>query len=362
MTQRRGTCDPVMAEAFVELGAEGINHLTNNYWDSTYDRVRGRKNKNKSESGNSRRDSKKENRDYKYQLPSPERDRDIDSATRREDSLERQSLSSERILKAYENEPDDPRRPVDPKLEERRRDSAKMSYVNGGYAASQGPGRPRSQPPRGRYDDEDSDYDEHEGRRQKTGGRGYDDRDDRDYPYDREVLETERYKGPARPYDPRRMDSYQSRGTGDPYGSGAMAPYRKSQNDVSELSRRPKSRSGRSERYDRDDDRDRSYSRSRSRSRDRGGEEGWRGKLDEHFDTSLQGLGVGIAGAVVGGLAGREFGKRHKNRDILIGALVGGLGANVAENKWQERKDKKAGRDEDRYEQKYDGRSRSNVR
>ncbi|KAK4540071.1 hypothetical protein LTR36_009812 [Oleoguttula mirabilis] len=348
-----------MAEAFVELGAEGLNHFTENHFENTYDRVRGRK--NRGNSGKKQSDGgKKENRDYKYQLPSPERDRDIDGTTVREDSLERQSQSSERLLKAYENEPDDPRRPVDPKLEKRRRDSARMSYANGGYTPSQAPGRPRSQPPRGRYDDEDSDYDEHEGRRQRTSGRGYDDRDDREY--DREVIETERYKGPARPYDPRRLDSYQSRGTGDPYGAGAVAPYRRSQNDVSEVSRRPKSRSGRSDRYDRDDDRDRSYSRSRSRSRDRGGEDGWRGKLDEHFDTTLQGLGVGIAGAVVGGLAGREFGKKHKNRDILIGALVGGLGANVAENKWQERREKKGGREEDRYEQKYDGRSRSNVR
>lgn len=198
-----------MAEAFVELGAEGINHLTEHHWESTYDRVRGRKNKHKNKNEhtgdgdggggkNSQSDSgsgRKATRDYRYQLPSPERDRDADNAARREDSLERQSQSSERILKAYENEPDDPRRPVDPKIEQRRRDSARMSRVNGGYAASQAAGRPRSQPPRGRYDDDDSDYDEYDGRRQRTSGRGYDDRDDRDYPYDREVIETERYQG-----------------------------------------------------------------------------------------------------------------------------------------------------------------------
>ena len=140
-----------------------------------------------------------------------------------------------------------------------------------------------------------------------------------------------------------------------------MAPYRRSQGEVgTEVSRRPKSRGGRSDRNRDDrDDRDRSYSRSRSRSRsDKGDLDKWRGKLDETFDTTMQGLGVGLAGAVVGGLAGREYGKKHKNRDILIGALVGGLGANAAENKWVQSKGKVRDR-EDRWEQKYDGRSRS---
>lgn len=159
------------------------------------------------------------------------------------------------------------------------------------------------------------------------------------------------------------MDSYQTRD--GPYGAGAMAPYRRSQNDMTDVSRRPKSR-GRSDRYDRDD-RDRSYSRSRSRSRSKE-HDGWRGKLDEVFDTSQTGLGAGLVGAVVGGLAGKEFGGRSKtrNRDMLIGAVVGGLGANAAENQWRDWQDKlkeKTERLEDRWEQKWDGgRSRSNVR
>lgn len=117
--------------------------------------------------------------------------------------------------------------------------------------------------------------------------------------------------------------------------------------------------------------RDRSYSGSRSRSRsderERGGG-GIRDKLEDTFDVSGRGLGVGIAGAVVGGLAGREFGgKQHRQRDIILGALVGGLGANVAENKWREYKGHKEERrsDRDEYEPyggRDIGRSRSNVR
>ncbi|KAI7090714.1 hypothetical protein KC356_g1345 [Hortaea werneckii] len=337
---------------FVELGATGIGHLTDKYFDQGYDRVQDYR---------KRRKSKKENRPYRYQLPSPERDPESDNHSRRADSLERESLTSERVLRAYENEPDDPRRKVDPRVEEkRRRDSARMSYYNG-YADE----RPRSQPPRSRYyDDEDSDYDEREGRRHRGrgGGYGYDDRnvEERDTPYGREIVETERYRGPPRPYDPRRLDSYQTRDYNAPYAAGAVAPYRRSHNDLTEVSRRPKSR-GRSDRYERDRSRSRSSSRSRSK-------EGWREKLDETFDTRWQGVGVGVAGAVVGGLAAREFGgERHRNRDALIGAVVGGLGANAAEQQWREwqerRRDRKE-REDDRYlERPYDsGRSRSHYR
>lgn len=79
-----------------------------------------------------------------------------------------------------------------------RRDSAMASgyrddYRESGYRGENN--RPRSQPPRGRYeDDEDSDYDERSGDRQRGGGgRGYDDRDD--YDTVREVREV--YRGPV---------------------------------------------------------------------------------------------------------------------------------------------------------------------
>ncbi|CAK3946300.1 pre-mRNA-splicing factor 38B-like [Lecanosticta acicola] len=310
------------------------------------------------------------------QLPSPERD---PSRVNRRDSicsLQQESETSDRILRAYELETDDPKRNPESVLSSRdlrhlksasRRDSAMASAYNDDYAQSRYDGeRPRSQPPRSRYyDDDDSDYDERSGRRYAGGsGRGYDDRD-----YDRVVEETERYRGPPahRPWDATRKESSRS-GYDEPYGAGAVTQYgRRSDAAVdcqteTNVSRRSKSR-GR----DRDD---RSYSRSESRSRSRSrGKEGWRGKLDDTFDTTARGLGIGVAGAVIGGLAGREFGNKHRQRDIILGAVVGGLGANLAENRWREWKDGKerdVEREEERWEQKYDGRdygrSRSNVR
>ncbi|KAK0284271.1 hypothetical protein LTR35_005987 [Friedmanniomyces endolithicus] len=378
-----------MAEGFVELGVEAVNHVTENHWDTIHDTSRkvirkgtGRENtspppssagggyrgrdQDRDQGRDSGKDQGRDQRDtntnvsrrkYRNELPSPERERGT-----RDDSLERQSETSARVTSAYRNERDDPIRPVDPALERRRRrDSAKMAYANG-YGARDERGH-SAQPPKSRYydDDGDSDYDDREGRRYKSGGaRGYDDRDD-ERGYDREVIETERYRGPARPQDSRRQASYGSRAQDGLYGAGAVAPYnRRSQNDLTQVSRRTRSRGNA--------DRDRSYSRSRSRSDSRDKDkEGWRGKLDEHFDTSMQGLGVGLAGAVAGALAGRQFGKQHKERDILVGALIGGLGANLAENKYkdfqEEREEKKqrGGRREQRYEGDY-GRSRSQGR
>lgn len=164
-----------------------------------------------------------------------------------------------------------------------------------------------------------------------------------------------------RPWDSSRRESYRS-GYDEPYGAGAVAQYRRSdgaldRREESYVSRRSKSR-GR--------DRDRSYSRSRSRSRsdDRGG---IKEKLEDTFDVSGRGLGVGIAGAVIGGLAGKEFGgKSHRQRDMVLGALVGGLGANIAENKyreWKGSKEQRLERDEyEAYGGRDIGRSRSNVR
>lgn len=177
-----------MAEGFVELGATAVDHLTDKYWETGYDKVRDIR-------GRNGRNGQKENRRYKNRLPSPEGERGLGSAERK-DSLERESLRSERVLRQYENEPDDPRRKVDPRIEEkRRRDSVRsMSHADGyGYGGS----RPRSQPPRSRYyDDDDSDYDERDGQRYRGSGRGYD--DDRSQPYGREVIETERYRGVSR--------------------------------------------------------------------------------------------------------------------------------------------------------------------
>ena len=134
-----------------------------------------------------------------------------------------------------------------------------------------------------------------------------------------------------------------------------MTQYNRRSGEVADYESR---RSGRSRSRGRRE-RDRSYSDSRSRSRSRSKEGGIKGKIDEHFDTSMRGLGVGLAGAVAGGLAGRQFGHKHRERDIIIGAIVGGLGANAAETKWRDWKDekeRKLEKDEDRWEQKYGGR------
>lgn len=141
-------------------------------------------------------------------LPSPERD--IDHPAFRRDSirsLQQESRLSDRILREYELETDDPKRNPESVLSSRdlralkenpRTDSAMASGYNDGYSQAPYAGegsRPRSQPPRSKYyDDDDSDYDERSGRRYDKGnGRGYD--DDRDY--DRVVEETERYRGPV---------------------------------------------------------------------------------------------------------------------------------------------------------------------
>ncbi|KAK3676670.1 hypothetical protein LTR78_003445 [Recurvomyces mirabilis] len=383
-----------MAEAFVELGAEGVNHVVENYWDNIHDGAKkvvtgqspsaptkqqqeAKPHAPASQAGSQysrahRQDSKRDGRQRKYrnELPSPERDYDNRGEgrqrRRRSDSLERESLTSERVTTAYENERDDPIRPIDPKLDRKlRRDSGRMSYAGGLGAGDRQDRAHSAQPSRSKYyDDDESDYDERTGKRYSGGGRGYDDRHDDDRGYDREVITEERYRGPARglPYDNRRNDSYTSR---DPYGPGAVATYRRSQGDLTEASKRSRSRGRRDKYYD---DRDRSYSRSRSGSRDRehgsrgGGEEGWRGKLDETFDTSTRGLGVGIAGAVIGGLAGRQFGNKHKERDIVLGAVLGGLASNIAENKYAEWKDKKEGKFEEKeqkWEQRWDEGSRT---
>lgn len=127
--------------------------------------------------------------------------------SRRDRSLERESTTTDNILTDYERERDDP--PCRPEKilpasqlnriskSSGRRDSAMTSRYGDDYregGSQYAPSRPRSQPPRSRYDDDgdDSDYDERTGRRSRANGRGYDDRD-----YDRVVEETERYRGPV---------------------------------------------------------------------------------------------------------------------------------------------------------------------
>jgi hypothetical protein len=155
---------------------------------------------------------------------------------------------------------------------------------------------------------------------------------------------------PARDYDPRRQQSFNDPYQSQPYqpgAAGAVAPYRRSQ----------------SGRQDRSYSRSHSRSRSRSRSRSNDKLDAIRGKLDETFDTTLQGVGIGLAGAIVGGLAGRELGgPKSRRRDMIIGAVVGGLGANVAENKYRDYREEEKGRQHRDTQKFQENRSRSNVR
>lgn len=201
-----------MADAFIELGATGIDKLTDKYYDIAYDSVTKKKPGQRvteiKEQIKPRLSGNANQRKQRNRLPSPEgdvdrRDKDFyadrgsDRPRRRRDSsLERESLTSAQVLDEYESERTDPPRKPESVLSKRdlntlRRDSkvgsSRMSYANG-YAFD----RPRSQqPPRNRYyDDDDSDYDERTGRRYGATGRGYDDRE-----YDREIVETEQYRG-----------------------------------------------------------------------------------------------------------------------------------------------------------------------
>lgn len=198
---------------FVELGAEFTDRITEKHFDTVYDKVNDRIQKTTSQRRNQPdpshpprdRDSaltSASTRRHRNQLPSPERDPNYSASSDfHHDSIVRdlspeRSETSERVLRAYEAERDDPRRRPDPALSVsgRRGNRNMASYQPGGDSTGYAP-RPRSQPPRSRYDDDggDSDYDDREGRRYSkgSGGRGYRDDDD----YDREVIETERYKG-----------------------------------------------------------------------------------------------------------------------------------------------------------------------
>ena len=130
----------------------------------------------------------------------------------RSPSFDRESLQSERVIRAYRVDPSDPVRTVESVLPNaaassttgrRRRDREeqdRMSYGNGNLGPPGQQGRSTSaQPARSRYyDDEEygSDYDDRRGGRYNTTGRGYNDRDDYDDRGDyRETITTERYRG-----------------------------------------------------------------------------------------------------------------------------------------------------------------------
>ena len=216
---------------FVELGAEATDHLVDKHFDSVYDKLKPKIDKARGKD-TSQQVKETQQTDYyassstgrrkqKNRLPSPEgtapanwndrRKENVDYRRRdsqRSGSLDRESEVSERVLRRYESERDDPSRKAETVLSKRdlrkiNSQNANMSHANGygnnlGAPASGYDDRRANsqQPPRSRYyDDDDSDYDERTGRRTRTTGRGYDDGYDDDRGYDREVIETERYRG-----------------------------------------------------------------------------------------------------------------------------------------------------------------------
>ena len=212
-----------MGEPYVEMASEAVNYLTNTYWDKAYDKVTGNNRQENDQPPQSSVGDRGPPRDsavsgnvrrrQKNRLPSPEGDAAHYYSSRRDSrrssSFDKESEYSERVIRNYEAERSDPRRKAETVLSKKdlrqlRRDS-KMSYANGGQGYGQNLNtyppnqRPSSaQPPRSRYNDDDeygSDYDERNGGRYRTTGRGYDDYDNDGRPYAREVIETERYRG-----------------------------------------------------------------------------------------------------------------------------------------------------------------------
>lgn len=129
----------------------------------------------------------------------------VDESPSRYDPDE-ESSHSERVLREYEAERDDPSRKPSASLvaksvglrlpNDKRRDSVGMSQAGPGYGRSERAASQRGAPTRNDdyYDDEyESDYDDRTGRRTRATGRGYD--AERDREFDREIIETERYRG-----------------------------------------------------------------------------------------------------------------------------------------------------------------------
>lgn len=191
---------------FHELGATALDKFVDSkHFDKIYDTAANRLGKKKGQNdrrsddvgrkgdgygANARRSENERPPAHRHrnELPAPEGFEDA-----HDPDLAAESETSERVLRAYENERDDPKRKPSASLVGRsKRDSGAMSYANG-YSRSE---RPASQPPRSRYyedDDYESDYDERTGRKYRATGRGYDAERDRDF--DREIVETERYRG-----------------------------------------------------------------------------------------------------------------------------------------------------------------------
>jgi len=184
--------------------ADGV--AQSKYFDRIYDAVAGSPKKPSPKKPSPRKpptisDTQRPKGDSQPRRPQ----RVVDHSPSRYDPDE-ESSHSERVLREYEAERDDPSRKPSASLvaksvglrlpNDKRRDSVGMSQANAGYGRSE---RGASQRGGGSrhddyYDDEyESDYDDRTGRRTRATGRGYD--AERDREFDREIIETERYRG-----------------------------------------------------------------------------------------------------------------------------------------------------------------------
>ena len=194
----------------VEFAATTVDAFADTkYFDKLYDVVTGHK-APKSKNNAAISDSARPRGDPSDHQPpasrrgAPSSRTHFDLSPSRHD-LDEESEQSERVLREYEAERDDPSRKPSASLvgtssrlqrrnKDDRRDSTRMSHANGGYGRSERPASRGGSKYDDYYDDEyDSDYDDRTGRRFKASGRGYD--ADRDRDFDREIIETERYRG-----------------------------------------------------------------------------------------------------------------------------------------------------------------------
>ena len=178
-----------MAEVFVETGARVVNYVVEKYWDPGYDSLTSAL-RRKRVIAQQQTGLTENTAPFASSDAAPRTRSAADSLWKAKPAQEVGIRNKNYTLNKETGEYF--RQPLS---------GSRMSYSNGGFGQPQQQQRANSaQPPRSRYYDDDdeygSDYDDRNGRRHGTTGHGYDDRyDDDARPYDREVIETERYKG-----------------------------------------------------------------------------------------------------------------------------------------------------------------------
>lgn len=189
------------AEHFVELGVEGINHLIDKHWDRGYHAVHRTLHRKGVIHAPPLPPAPAVAPDENT-APNPPPPRSSDDS-----ASDRSSPAGKRKRRQHKNSLPTPETDLpDPLLRQTHTiPNTRMSTANGGLAPQSQQQRANSaQPPRSRYYDDDdeygSDYDDRYAHARRSNGRGndrgYDDGYEQDNrPYEREVIETERYKG-----------------------------------------------------------------------------------------------------------------------------------------------------------------------